>query len=127
MTWRLGVTTCLAAWLAAAPLSSHHSVSGQFDGTRPVSLEGVVTRVAWENPHVWIYLDVTERGGRVVNWAIECAPLGIMQRSIDRSLVPNGERVTINAYRARNSDEPLAHAYDLILRDGRRFVIGLKL
>ena len=118
---------CLAVALAVAPLAAHHSVAGQFDGRRPVSLEGVVTRVAWENPHVWIYLDVTERDGRVVNWAIECAPLGIMQRSIDRSLVPNGARVTINAYRARNSEEPLAHAYDLILRDGRRFVIGLKL
>jgi hypothetical protein len=92
-----------------------------------VTLEGVVTRVAWENPHVWIYVDVADRGGRAVNWAIECAPLGIMQRSVDRALIPVGERVTINAYRARSSEEPLAHAYDLVLRDGRRFVIGLKL
>jgi hypothetical protein len=127
MTWRLSAAVCLVASVAAAPVSSHHSVAGQFDGRRPVSLEGVVTRVAWENPHVWIYLDVTEPGGRLVNWAIECAPLGIMQRSIDRSLLPNGERVTINAYRARHSDEPLAHAYDVVLRDGRRFVIGLRL
>jgi hypothetical protein len=121
-------SACLAAWLTVALVSAHHSVSAQFDGSRPVTLEGVVTRVAWENPHVWIYLDVTDGRRRVVNWAIECAPLGIMQRSVpDRSVLAAGEHVTITAYRARRSEEPLAHAYDVLLRDGRRIVIGLKL
>ena len=125
---RITVLT-LAAWLVGGPhLLAHHSVVGQFDPARPVTLRGVITRITWENPHVWMYIDVARPNGTLVNWAVECAPLGILQGSgVDRGLLTAGDRVTITAYRARSTDDPLAHAYDLVLADGRRFVIGLKL
>ena len=118
----------LAAWLVCGPhLLAHHSVVGQFDPARPVTLQGVITRVTWGNPHAWIYLDVPRPNGTVVNWAVECAPPGIMRGSGVEGFVNPGDRVTITAYRARSTDDPLAHAYDLAVADGRRFVIGLKL
>ena len=119
----------LAAWLVRGPhVLTHHSVVGQFDPARPVTLQGVITRVAWENPHVWMYIEVARPNGTVVNWAVECAPPGVLRSSgVERRLVTPGDRVTITAYRARSTDDPLAHAYDLGLADGRRFVIGLKL
>jgi hypothetical protein len=118
-----------AAWLVLSPhLLAHHSVVGQFDPAKPVTLQGVITRVAWGNPHVWIYMDVARPNGTVVNWAIECAPPGILGNAgIDRAVLTPGNRVTVTAYRARSTDDPLAHAYDLVSADGRRFVIGLKL
>ncbi len=47
-------TALLAASLSA---SAHHSFAGQFDRNQPVSFEGVVTLVEWQNPHVWFYVD----------------------------------------------------------------------
>ena len=119
----------LAAWLVCGPhVLAHHSVVGQFDPARPITLQGVITRVAWASPHVWMYIDVARPNGTVVNWAVECAPPSILQGSgVERSVVTPGDRVTITAYRARSTEDPLAHAYDLVLADGRRFVIGLKL
>lgn len=118
----------LAALLVCGPhVLAHHSVVGQFDPAKPIALQGVITRVTWGNPHAWIYIDVARPNGTVVNWAVECAPPGIMRSSGVEGLVNPGDRVTITAYRARWTDDPLAHAYDIVVADGRRFVIGLKL
>jgi hypothetical protein len=41
---------------------------------------GVLTKMEWFNPHGWIYLDVTEPDGKVVNWAIEAGRRPLMRR-----------------------------------------------
>ena len=43
--------------ITAAPALAHHSFSGQFDRDTPVSFEGVVTKMEWQNPHVWFYFN----------------------------------------------------------------------
>ena len=50
----------LLAALSSASASAHHSFAGQFDANQPVSVEGIVTRVEWQNPHVWFYVDAEE-------------------------------------------------------------------
>ena len=66
----------LAVFLAAGfltgavlPASSlaHHSVAGNFDRDMPVTFEGVVTKVQWRNPHVWLFVDSTDEVGNVVH------------------------------------------------------------
>ena len=37
--------------IAAAPAVAHHAFAAEFDSTRPVRLEGTVTRMEWINPH----------------------------------------------------------------------------
>jgi hypothetical protein len=109
--------------------SAHHAVAGQFDGSKPITLRGPITAIQWENPHIWIYIDARDDGGKVVNWAVECAPPSMMRRAgVEPSLVKVGDRLTINAYQARVAGHTTtAHAYDMVLPDGRRFVIGLQL
>lgn len=112
--------------LATVTPGAHHSVAGEFDGRKPVTLQGVITQIKWESPHVWVYLDASDPGGKIVNWAIECAPPARMGSGV-RETLRVGDRVTINAYRSRDSSRTDAHAYDLVLPDGRRFIIGIRL
>jgi hypothetical protein len=112
--------------LPAHVLTAHHSVSGEFDPAGPLVLQGVITELKWGSPHVWVYLDVKDSGGRVVNWGVECAPPSRIAGAA-REVLKVGDSVTINAYRARDTSRNDAHAYDVILADGRRFVIGLRL
>src|SRR6266481_4199356 len=54
-----------------APVSAHHSFAAEFDGSKPVTLEGVVTQVDWANPHVWFYITMKDEEGRTARWACE--------------------------------------------------------
>ena len=52
----------------AKPLSAHHAFSSEFDAKRPVKFEGTVTKMAWINPHAWIYMDVMKSDGSPSGW-----------------------------------------------------------
>jgi hypothetical protein len=120
------LATVLISCLSIMTAHAHHSVAGEFDGTKPVTLHGILTRIKWENPHIWIYLDVKDDTGRVVNWAVECAPPARIGADVKERLKV-GEVITVGAYRARDASRSDAHAYDVVLPDGQRFVIGLRL
>lgn len=53
-----GLSAAAGLLLLAIPLAAHHSFAAEFDGNKPVSLTGVVTKVDWVNPHAYIYVDV---------------------------------------------------------------------
>ena len=93
--------------VTAAVTQAHHSFSGAFDIKRTETLKGVITKIDWVNPHVYIYLDVKDNDGSVTTWALESLPTNHMrQAGITRRDVWNnasaGEVVTVNAYGARD-------------------------
>ena len=38
------------ALVIAVPLFAHHSIFGEFDSTKPITLTGIVSNVDWMNP-----------------------------------------------------------------------------
>ena len=87
---------------------AHHSFAAEFDGTKRVTLSGVVTKVEWTNPHVWIYFNVKdEKTGEVTNWGAEFGPPHGLQRSgWRRDTVKLGEKVTVtDAALAKNGSK----------------------
>src|SRR6185503_5930621 len=49
---------------AGAPLAAHHSFAAEFDGSKPVTLKGTVTKMEWTNPHAWLHVDVKGADGK---------------------------------------------------------------
>ncbi len=92
----------VALTLVVATAHAHHPVPGKFDESAPASLEGVVTRVDWRNPHVHVYVNV-ERDGGVENWAVELeSPIDLERNGWRRDSLRPGDHVRAEGITARN-------------------------
>lgn len=83
---------------------AHHSFAAQYDSNKPVKMDGVVTKVEWTNPHVYIYIDVTDATTKkVTNWAFEMGPPHMLQRAgWKRNSLQIGEDVGVEGWLARD-------------------------
>ena len=121
MKWKAVV---LALLLAPVAMLAHHAYSVEFDTTKPVKLSGVLTRVEWSNPHIWLYLDVKDEKGTVTNWGFSASPPGMLQRrGITKSSLKLGETLTISGHRAKDGSNN-ASGNIVTFADGRDALIG---
>jgi hypothetical protein len=108
----------------APPASAHHSFAAEYDANNPVTLTGSVTKMAWINPHSWIYIDVKKPNGAIENWAVEAGPPGTLIRAgfSKESLAP-GTVILVNGFRAKDG-ALRANGRDITLPDGRSLFVG---
>jgi hypothetical protein len=103
MRTRLTAIT-LGLLLGTVPvLLAHHSFSAEYDSNQPVKVTGVVTKVEWQNPHIWFFVDVKDDKGNVANWGFSGAPPGVLQRrGISRTALKTGDVIVVEGFRARD-------------------------
>ncbi len=106
--------------LLAAPGMAHHSFATQYDSQKPVTLEGIVTKVEWMNPHARFYLDVKGADGKTTTWNLELASPNVLRRMGWSSHSLNvGDHVKVEGSMARDGTK-MANARVVTLSDGKR-------
>jgi len=123
----LGVALAVVAVLATASvLSAHHSVAGQFDESKSVTLKGVISKVDWVNPHIYLYIDVKD-GTETVTWSLGTVPTAMARRAgLTKESIAGkvGEVVTIDCIPARDGTKHLGWVNTITYADGHKIELS---
>ncbi len=100
MKTKLGVLIASITFFSSAiSVLAHHGFDTEYDANKKVKLTGVVTKIEWLNPHMRVYIDVTDAKGNVANWNLELTSPNTVRRQGwgPKDLLP-GEKVIFEAY-----------------------------
>jgi hypothetical protein len=108
---------------ATSLLLAHHSVESAFDATKRIKVTGVISKVEWLNPHIYVYVDSKEPNGAVTTWMLETIPPAAMRRAgvTKELLMGHGETVVVDAYPARDGTKNFAFILRATYPDGHHY------
>lgn len=110
----------LLSALLAVPLVAHHPVAAKFDLSKKRTLQGVVTRVDWSNPHVHVLM-LVQNGGQTTSWAIELeSELELTRSGWNADSLKPGEAVTVQGPVARDGSSQMWGESIVLTSTGRR-------
>jgi hypothetical protein len=105
--------------IASIPLMAHHGISAAYDVCKTVTLDGVLTRLEWRNPHVVLRLSVLGKDGKTLMWNIETpAPNVLNREGLNDFFTKTGDHIIAHVFVAKDGSRD-AVTQELILPDGR--------
>ena len=118
------VVAAVGLVLAAVPVRAHHAFAAEFDQSKPIKVQGSVTRWELTNPHSWIYIDVKD-ADKTVTWMIEGAsPNNLYRLGLTKESLPIGSVITVQGYQAKDGSTR-AVGRDIVFANGKKFFLGL--
>jgi Family of unknown function (DUF6152) len=121
-----GPLVLAALLVGAAPLLAHHSFAAEFDIAKPMTIKGVVTKVEWINPHVYLHVDARDGAGTLTKWDIETiGPARMRDEGLTKATFGIGKPVTMRVYQARDGSKNLAFLRTITFEDGHTLEVWL--
>ena len=127
MKRKLGVlAVALGLFGLTAPVLAHHGFDTEYDASKKFTLTGVVQKVEWQNPHMRVYVDVTDASGKVTTWNMEMtSPNTVRRQGWGPKDLVAGEKVTFTTYGGKVVETRGSLVTIKKLSDGRElFVAG---
>jgi hypothetical protein len=110
MIHRVRVVAATLLAIATAPVAAHHSV-GLYDTEHLATVQGVVTRIEWTSPHVFVYFAAKGDDGNDVEWSMELDPPVLLRRyGWSKETVNVGDAITCTGAPARSGAKAMRGA-----------------
>ena len=125
--WLTVAAAVVVAMLTAPVARAHHSFAAEFDAKNCRDFTGVLTKVDWQNPHAYFYMDVKNENGTVESWSFQTYALITLRRAgTDRQLFMDhvGKEVFVRGCLARNGRQNYAAAGTMKFSDGQLRQVG---
>jgi hypothetical protein len=82
---------------------AHHNSAPLYDGSKTVTVEGIVKEFRFINPHARVHVTVVDANGKSVEWMAEGANAGVLRRlGWTGTEMKPGDKVTITGSPARD-------------------------
>jgi hypothetical protein len=107
--------------LLAAPLFAHHSFAAEWDSKNCRDFTGILTKIDWQNPHPYFYMDIKDASGKAETWSFQAySPVTLRRNGTDRQVFLDniGKEVWVRGCLARNAKLNAAAAGTLKFSDG---------
>ncbi len=117
----VGIMFSLLTLLASAPASAHHAFAVEFDAKACSDVSGVLTKVNYENPHAYIFVNTKGAGGQVEEATFQLSSTSNLRRGGATSAVLNasiGKEVVVRGCGSRNGETNRYAASFIKLADG---------
>lgn len=104
--------------MSAGFAHAHHAFSPVYDGSRTVTVAGVVTAFRLVNPHALMAVDVRDATGKVTSWEVEFdGRLSLTNGGWNDDTIKVGERVSVTG-NPTHTDSPRMFFVTLQRADG---------
>ncbi len=123
MTRKAGMTLAAAvvAGLVALPAAAHHSISAEFDTTRPITFTGTVEKVEWTNPHIYTHIATKAPDGTVIVYRVEGGPPNsLFRQGWRKDTLKPGDTVTVSGIRAKVATSMNVGVATITTSDGKK-------
>ena len=92
-----------------------------FDHSDEVSISGTVTKFSFRNPHVFLFIDVKNENGEVLNYWIEMSNIpNMIRRGVGYKTFAPGDEVTVNMWRLKDG-RPGGNYTTIVAADGKTY------
>ncbi|MEP7308399.1 MAG: DUF6152 family protein [Acidobacteriota bacterium] len=94
--------------LSGAAAGAHHSISGAYDSSRRLTIDGVVAQFQFVNPHPFVALDVLDPSGSAQRWKLEMDNRHeLVDIGVTASTLRPGDRLVVTGSPARSQPQSL--------------------
>ena len=129
MTMRvhLSVAVVTSVLLSAGAASAHHSFAAEWDSKNCREFTGTLTKLDWQNPHPYFFVDVKDASGKVQTWSFQAySPVTLRRNGTDRQVFMDniGKNVWVRGCLAKNGTPNAAAAGTLKFSDGELRQVG---
>jgi hypothetical protein len=107
--------------LASAPASAHHAFAVEFDAKNCADVSGVLTKVDYQNPHAYLYMNVKSAAGQDEEATFQLSSTSNLRRGGATPAVLNAslnKDVLIRGCASRNGEKNRYAASFIKLADG---------
>jgi len=98
----------VGAALCATAAHAHHSIANVYDDGQRVTIDGVVTRFQFVNPHPFVVMEVSSPNSNGQQWMLEMDNRSeLVEIGFDSATLKPGDRIVVSGSPARTQRQSL--------------------